>query len=163
VIILRIIHVYTDGACSGNPGPGGWGFAIIDKNKDEIVVSKSGRDKNTTNNKMELTAALNALTYMHNEFQKRGITDVEILLHTDSAYTMNSMSIWAHSWKKNGWKKKDKKPIENPDLIIPLYKLCHESNLKVTFVKVKAHQTKGSKDYDKFNDYVDKLATGDIS
>lgn len=147
--------IYTDGACSGNPGPGGWGFAQVDREEDCVRYYEAGRNSQTTNNQMELTAAINALTYV----KENGIGAV-VTVHTDSTYTMNAMNDWAHGWKKNGWRKKDKKPIENPELIQTLYALCHESNMNVVFVKVKAHQKKGSKYYDKFNDFVDQLAVG---
>src|SRR4051794_16732811 len=75
---MKVLHVYTDGACSGNPGPGGWGFAIVDKGKDQVVASLSGKDPNTTNNKMELTAALESLKYVKEVLEKNEIKDVEI-------------------------------------------------------------------------------------
>jgi ribonuclease HI len=74
---------------------------------------------------------------------------------------MNAMTQWVHGWKKKGWIKSDGKPIENPELIKELYTLCYASGMKVAWQKVKAHQSPGSRYYDRFNDHVDKLATGE--
>lgn len=148
------MKVYTDGACSGNPGPGGWGFAIIEN--DNILYSDASFFEHTTNNKMELTAAIKGIEFMKNHYPHISSFPV----HTDSTYTMNSMKDWVHNWKKKNWKKSNGKPIENPELIKKLYSLCYESGITVDWVKVKAHQKKTSKDYDPFNDYVDQLATG---
>jgi len=151
------LKLYTDGACSGNPGPGGWGFAIIQNN--EVTYSDADFNTLTTNNKMELSAVIFGLEHllkMHPETKA-------ISVHTDSAYTMNAMKDWVHNWRKNDWKKSNGKPIENPELIKRLYQLCYESGLNINWVKVKAHQKIGTKDYDAFNDYVDQLATGNIS
>lgn len=154
---MNYLKLYTDGACSGNPGPGGFGFAII--NDEDIIYSNNGSFDNTTNNKMELLAVVEGIKYILYNFD----TVSKITIFTDSAYTMNSITNWAHNWKKNDWKKSDGKIIENKDLIVELYNLCYNKNLKVDWVKVKAHQSKNSKYYDRFNDYVDNLATGKIN
>lgn len=99
------IEIYTDGACSGNPGPGGWGAILIwGDHRKEI----KGGEALTTNNRMELMAAISAL-----ESLKRG---VEADLYTDSAYVRNGISSWIHGWKKNGWRTADKKPVKNAEL-----------------------------------------------
>lgn len=100
----RVI-VHTDGACSGNPGPGGWG-AILEFNGREKEVF--GGAPETTNNRMELTAAIEALRAL------KGPSAVE--LHTDSEYLRNGISKWIHGWKRNGWKTADRKPVKNTDL-----------------------------------------------
>ncbi len=102
---LPKVTIYTDGACSGNPGPGGWGAVLIygDKEKD-----LSGGDPSTTNNRMELTAAIKALS----ELKK----PCHIDLYTDSNYVRQGITEWIHDWKKRGWKTSDKKPIKNTDL-----------------------------------------------
>lgn len=99
------VLVYSDGACSGNPGPGGWGAVLISgKHRKEI----SGGEVLTTNNRMELMAAISAL----NALKKR--SNVE--LYTDSAYVKNGITGWIHGWKKNGWRTSDKKPVKNAEL-----------------------------------------------
>ena len=101
--------VYTDGACSGNPGPGGWGATI--KIGDETFEIFGGEDK-TTNNRMELIAAIKALEYL-NENHK-------ITLYTDSNYVKDGITKWIFNWKKNNWKTSTKKPVKNSDLWIQL-------------------------------------------
>lgn len=99
------VLIYSDGACSGNPGPGGWGAVLISgKHRKEI----SGGEGLTTNNRMELLAAISALEAL----KKR--SDVE--LYTDSAYVKNGITGWVHGWKKNGWRTADKKPVKNVEL-----------------------------------------------
>ena len=102
-----MIEVYTDGSCLGNPGVGGWAFLVIKENK---LTSKSGLDKNTTNNRMELCAAIEALDFLKDE---------KILkIHTDSRYLKNGISSWISSWEKNNWLTSNKKPVNNKDLWI---------------------------------------------
>ncbi len=100
----RVI-IHTDGACSGNPGPGGWGAIIRDG--DKITEMKDG-EAATTNNRMELLAAISALEALP------GGTPAE--LHTDSQYLRDGITQWMHNWKKNGWRTSDKKPVKNVDL-----------------------------------------------
>ena len=104
------INVYTDGACSGNPGIGGWGVVIFINNNDSIKLH--GGSKNTTNNQMELTAAIEALKY----FTEKSI----INLYTDSKYVKEGIESWIVKWKKNGWKTASKKPVKNKELWIKL-------------------------------------------
>uniref|UniRef100_A0A9E8CPW2 Ribonuclease H n=1 Tax=Bosea sp. NBC_00436 TaxID=2969620 RepID=A0A9E8CPW2_9HYPH len=99
------VEVWTDGACSGNPGPGGWG-AILTFNGVEKELS--GGEAQTTNNRMELMAAISAL-----EALKRPVT---VALHTDSQYLRQGITGWIHGWKKNGWKTADRKPVKNAEL-----------------------------------------------
>ena len=99
------VEVWTDGACSGNPGPGGWG-AILTFNGVEKELS--GGEAQTTNNRMELMAAIAAL-----EALKRPVT---VSLHTDSQYLRQGITGWIHGWKKNGWKTADRKPVKNAEL-----------------------------------------------
>ena len=99
------VKIFTDGACSGNPGPGGWG-AILQF--AETVKELSGGDTNTTNNRMELMAAIRALETLTRP------TSVD--LYTDSIYVRDGITKWIHGWKKNGWKNSSKKPVKNEDL-----------------------------------------------
>lgn len=104
-----MVEAFTDGACSGNPGPGGWGVLIIDGDeRREIYGGESG----TTNNRMEMMAAIEAL---------RATADVETLaLYTDSQYLKNGITSWIKNWKKNGWRTSDRKPVKNKDLWLML-------------------------------------------
>lgn len=104
------LFAYTDGACSGNPGPGGWGVLMRAMEGDEIVKERelSGGEADTTNNRMELLAAINAL-----EALARAST---ITVITDSAYVKNGVTGWIHGWKRNGWKTAAKKPVKNAEL-----------------------------------------------
>lgn len=99
------IHIYTDGACSGNPGPGGWG-ALMRWRDHERELSESEAD--TTNNRMELTAAIRALEAV--------TRPARVAVHTDSTYVKDGITRWIHGWKKNGWKTSAKKPVKNEDL-----------------------------------------------
>jgi len=99
------VVIYTDGACSGNPGPGGWGAVLISGKHDKEIF---GGAPDTTNNRMELTAACEALEAL--------TKPCKVELHTDSRYVMDGISQWIHSWKARGWKTADKKPVRNEDL-----------------------------------------------
>ena len=102
---LPHVIVHTDGACSGNPGPGGWG-AIL--KFGDVEKELKGGEPNTTNNRMELLAAISALEAMKKP--------VRVDIHTDSQYVRNGITSWIHNWKRNGWKTSDKKPVKNVDL-----------------------------------------------
>jgi|TARA_B100001939_G_scaffold18033_1_gene14986 ribonuclease HI len=134
-----LIEVYTDGSCLGNPGTGGWAFLILREIGD---INHFGYQQNTTNNQMELTAAINAL-----EFIKE---NDEVTLFTDSSYVKNGITSWIVNWKKNNWKNSQKKEIKNKDLWIKLDFL--NSNRNVTWKWVKAH------DVNEHNNRVDLLA-----
>ena len=133
--------IYTDGACSGNPGPGGWGAVIFDQDNKQKNIS--GSEKNTTNNRMELLAAIMSL--------KKIKTNSEVVIFTDSTYVKNGITEWMKNWKKNGWKNSSKKPVKNKDLWEKLDKLCETNN--VSWKWVKGHST------NEFNNLADELAT----
>ena len=133
--------IYTDGACSGNPGPGGWGAVIFDQ--DDKQKNISGSVKNTTNNRMELLAAIMSL--------KKIKTNSEVVIFTDSTYVKNGITEWMKNWKKNGWKNSSKKPVKNKDLWVKLDKLCEANS--VSWKWVKGHST------NEFNNLADELAT----
>lgn len=121
------VEIYTDGACSGNPGPGGWGAILIYKDKE---LELSGFDADTTNNRMELLGPIKALEKLKEPCQ--------VVLYSDSAYLINAFkNNWLINWQKNGWQTKSKKPVENQDLwkrILELEKI-HDIN----WIKVKGH------------------------
>ena len=102
--------IYTDGGCSGNPGPGGWAFVLVEGTDQ---VSDSGFEAETTNNRMELTAVLKALEYAADRQESKGR---EFTLYTDSQYVKRGITEWIHTWEKNGWKTSNKKPVKNQDL-----------------------------------------------
>ena len=119
-----MINIYTDGACSGNPGKGGWGAYIEAENSVEEL---SGYENSTTNNRMELTAVIKALEYIQNH--------VEINIFTDSKYVMDGINSWIKNWKKNNWKTSNKKPVKNKDLWEKLDSLTINQKIKWTWVK----------------------------
>lgn len=141
---MKEVTLYTDGACSGNPGPGGWGAVLIYR---ELRRELSGYDGGTTNNRMELTAAIEGLAAL--------TEPCRVTLYTDSAYLAHAFQKdWLGSWQRNNWLKSDKKPVENKDLWQQLLALT--SRHQVRFVKVKGHST------NKENNRCDELATGEI-
>lgn len=118
------VTIYTDGACKGNPGPGGWGAWLSCNGKEKELF---GGEADTTNNRMELTAVIRAL-----EALKRSCT---VDLHTDSKYVQQGITAWIHGWKKNGWRTSDKKPVKNDDLWKALDELAHQHQIKWHWVK----------------------------
>jgi len=120
-----MITIYTDGACSGNPGIGGWGAVILENNKEDIFLN--GGNDNTTNNQMELTAAIEALRYF--EYRQT------ITLITDSKYVKDGIQSWIQNWKKNGWKTAAKKPVKNKELWIELDQLISRHTISWEWVK----------------------------
>tara|TARA_Y100000389_G_C17283145_1_gene424019 strand:- start:105 stop:533 length:429 start_codon:yes stop_codon:yes gene_type:complete len=133
--------IYTDGACSGNPGPGGWGAVIFDESK--IQHNISGKVKDTTNNRMELTAPIMALEKIKPKS--------EVIIYTDSIYVKNGITNWIKKWKKNNWKNANKKPVKNKDLWKKLNNLCKKN--KIDWKWVKGHSN------NKYNNIADELAT----
>ena len=134
--------IYTDGACSGNPGKGGWAAIIIDgKNQSNI----SGSESKTTNNRMELMAPIMAL--------KKIKTKSEITIFTDSRYVKDGITEWIKKWKLNNWKSSNKKPVKNKDLWVKLENSCKKHNVSWKWVKAHAEN--------KYNNLVDELAVSE--
>lgn len=122
---MKTVYIFTDGACSGNPGPGGWG-AVLRYGTAEKELS--GGDRDTTNNRMELTACIEALKTLKEP--------CKVFLTTDSQYVINGMvKGWAASWRRNGWKKSDKKPALNSDLWELLLDLCERHEVSFNWIK----------------------------
>ncbi|WP_126445656.1 ribonuclease HI [Sulfuricystis multivorans] len=138
-----IVEIYTDGACSGNPGPGGWGALLRAGSKEKEL---SGFDPATTNNRMELTAVIEALKAL-----KRPVT---ARVHTDSQYVQKGISEWIHGWKRRGWQTADKKPVKNADLWQTLERLAAQHRLEWVWVRGHAGH--------EFNERVDALARAAI-
>jgi ribonuclease HI len=118
-----MIEIFTDGACSGNPGPGGWGVLILD---GDIRKELYGGEPETTNNRMEMLAAVEAL---------KATGDTPIILHTDSQYLKNGINIWIHGWKRNGWKTAARKPVKNKDLWLELDRLTQDRKIEWRWVR----------------------------
>ena len=126
---MEEIIVYTDGGCSGNPGPGGWGIVVIANGEARQL---SGGEKITTNNRMELTAAISALSVIQNTPSFNG---KKIIVNIDSQYVKNGITVWIKSWKQKGWKTADKKPVKNQDLWQHLDELNSTLNVEWNWVK----------------------------
>lgn len=121
---MKNIHIYSDGACKGNPGPGGWG-AVIQYGKHEKEIS--GGDVNTTNNRMEIQAAINALNML--------IEPCKVTLFTDSKYVIDGITKWVEGWKRNGWVNASKKPVRNSDLWHELIAAAKDHDIEWKWVK----------------------------
>ena len=142
---MKKVTIYTDGACSGNPGAGGWGAVLFYK---EQMKEISGYNPLTTNNQMELTAAIEALNKLKEP--------CEIDLYSDSAYLVNAFNEgWITKWQLNGFRNANKKPVQNVDLWLQLIELS--STHKIKWIKVKGHAD------NVYNNRCDQLATGEIA
>ena len=131
----KTVTIYTDGACSGNPGPGGWGAILMYKGTEKEL---SGGEKQTTNNRMELTAVIEALKLLKES--------CEVTLWTDSKYVADGLGKgWAAGWKKNDWKKADKKPALNPDLWDELLGLNDKHTITIQWIKGHASHPENEK------------------
>ena len=140
---MKEIDIYTDGACSGNPGPGGWGVVLIyQENKKEL----SGYQPETTNNRMELFAAIQGLSALKES--------CVVNLYSDSSYLVNAFEKhWIEKWQRNGWKTSTKSPVENQDLWKLL--LIHVRKHQVRFIKVKGHSD------NQYNNRCDEMAVAE--
>ncbi len=118
------VHIYTDGACRGNPGPGGWGALLRYGDTEKELY---GGERDTTNNRMELVAAIQALESL--------TRPCNVVLTTDSTYVMKGISEWLVNWKRNGWKTAAKKPVKNADLWQRLEAATHEHEIQWDWVK----------------------------
>ncbi len=138
---MKRVTLYTDGACSGNPGIGGWGAVLIYNGKEKRI---SSAEDNTTNNRMEVTAVIEGLKCLKEP--------CEVDVYSDSAYTVNAFNNgWVYGWARLGWRKADNKPLLNEDLWQELYSLSKIH--KLNFIKVKGHSD------NEYNNICDKLAT----
>lgn len=138
---MKRVTLYTDGACSGNPGIGGWGAVLIYNGKEKRI---SSAEDNTTNNRMEVTAVIEGLKCLKEP--------CEVDVYSDSAYTVNAFNNgWVYVWARLGWRKADNKPLLNEDLWQELYSLSKIH--KLNFIKVKGHSD------NEYNNICDKLAT----
>ena len=142
---MKKVEIYTDGACSNNPGQGGWGVVLIYKN---IEKKMSGYEKETTNNAMEMTAAIKGLEALNES--------CDVILYSDSAYLINAFNLgWIHKWKRLGWKRTPKDELKNKELWMRLDELSSYHNVK--FVKVKGHSD------NKYNNLCDRMAVDAVA
>ena len=140
----EVVNVYTDGACKGNPGPGGWGVWLKWGDHEKELF---GGEPETTNNRMELTAVIEALASLKRRCRVR--------LHTDSQYVHSGISTWIHDWKKRGWRTADKKPVKNVDLWMKLDELVQKHD--VEWIWVRGHDGNGG------NERADELANRGVA
>ena len=141
---MEKVTIYTDGACSGNPGPGGWAAILMYKGIEKEI---SGGEKNTTNNIMELTAAVRGLQLLK--------YPCEVQLYSDSTYLVNGFKQgWIYNWQRNNWKTSNKEPVKNREIWEELYNLTKIH--KVEFIKVKGHSD------NEYNNRCDELARAEI-
>ena len=141
---MKTVDIYTDGACSGNPGKGGWCAIMLYESHERVL---SGGDKDTTNNRMEVYAAIAGLAALKQKCM--------VNLYSDSAYLVNAIEMhWLHGWQKNGWRTADNKPVKNQDLWQQLSELMAKH--EVTFIKVKGHAD------NEYNNRCDKFAREEI-
>lgn len=138
------IEIYTDGACLGNPGPGGWGAILLYKEHEKKI---SGKEKETTNNRMEMQAVIEALRSLKKSS--------EAIVYTDSKYVLEGITKWIFSWKKNGWRNANRKEIKNIDLWQDLD--AEVSKHKIEWIWVKGHNG------NHYNELVDKLARNAVN
>ncbi len=138
---MKGVTIYTDGACSGNPGPGGWGAVLLFRDQIKEI---SGGERETTNQRMELQAVIGALGALK-------VADWEITVYSDSAYVVNAFQQkWLDKWQKNGWRNSKKEPVANQDLWQQLLELTRKNRVKL--LKVKGHAG------DQYNERCDELA-----
>lgn len=142
------LEIYTDGGCSGNPGPGGWAYVILQEGNRK---SGSGGIQSTTNNRMELTAVIEALDFI---ISQSALKDNAITLYTDSVYVKNGITAWIGRWVTNGWKTAAKKPVKNRDLWMKLKGLSDKVNVNWQWVKGHAGN--------EMNELCDTLVQGEI-
>ena len=140
---METMDVWTDGACTGNPGPGGWGAVLVWRGQEKTL---SGGEAETTNNRMELMAAIQALEALHRR--------IHVHIRTDSQYVLKGITQWMTNWKRNGWKTKAGQPVKNADLWERLDGLCERLPVEWTWVKGHAGNV--------MNERADELARGAI-
>ena len=143
------IEIYTDGSSLGNPGPGGWGTVVVIDEKIEHELG--GHHKDTTNNRMEMQAVIEALKYV---ISKENPTEkMEVIIHADSAYVLGGVTTWVSNWEKNGWVTSNKKPVMNKEIWQELISLVRVFNGNLSWKKVKGHSGHV------YNDRADEIAT----
>lgn len=149
MILPHPLAIYTDGACSGNPGPGGWAYRIHSCNpsgETEVLCEDAGSELQTTNNRMELTAVIESLKSLHHP--------ATVTLYTDSQYIQKGITQWIHTWKRNQWQTSAKDPVKNKDLWMNLENLALPHTIQ--WIWIKGHSGHSE------NDYVDQRARHEL-
>lgn len=144
------IEVYTDGSCPKPHGPGGWAYVVLNKINQQTII-KYGSENNTTNQRMEMTAAIQCLKDILNIQSKTNI-NINIDLYSDSEYVVKGCNDWCHKWIKNKWKNSSNKTISNLDLWKELYDLSFNKKIKINYKWIKGHSG------NKYNDLADEYA-----
>jgi ribonuclease HI len=143
------VKIYTDGGCSGNPGPGGWAYVIVEDTG--IIAEKWGAEKNTTNNRMELGAVIAALDFL----SVSALSPEKITVFTDSQYVQKGITQWIHTWKRNNWQTSGKEPVKNRELWQRLDELAGRFSIQWAWIKGHAG--------DEFNERCDRMTQEAIS
>jgi ribonuclease HI len=153
--VANALDIYTDGGCSGNPGPGGWAYVLVLNTFQgrQVVTKGKGGEKDTTNNRMELTAVIQALLAL----KERKDMPKAATVFTDSQYVQKGISEWIHTWKRNSWRTSDKSPVKNRDLWQELDSLKNEFTLEWKWVRGHAGNT-----YNEMCDAMTQEAIGEI-
>lgn len=160
---MNRVTIYTDGACSGNPGVGGYSFLILSE-EGKVLLKLSGGEQHTTNNRMELKAIVRALKHLPHPGERfylpyyNANSKLEVLVRSDSAYCVNAVKQgWIYTWDSQGWVTKQGYPVKNQELWLDLLEFLQDNRYNITFEKVKGH----SGDY--YNEMVDEAAKGAIN
>jgi len=147
-------EIFTDGACRGNPGPGGWAALLkIELNGEGVEKLVQGAERDTTNNRMELTAAIEGLKSLNQP--------CEVSLTTDSQYVRQGITKWVSAWKKNGWKTSQKKPVKNQDLWVELDRVIDSHQIEWHWVKGHSGHEENERVDQAANDAIDAMLSGD--
>ncbi len=151
---MKRVEIFTDGACRGNPGPGGWAALLkIELNGEGVEKLVQGAERDTTNNRMELTAAIEGLKSLNQP--------CEVSLTTDSQYVRQGITKWVSAWKKNGWKTSQKKPVKNQDLWVELDRVIDSHQIEWHWVKGHSGHEENERVDQAANDAIDAMLSGD--
>ncbi len=151
---MKRVEIFTDGACRGNPGPGGWAALLkIELNGEGVEKLVQGAERDTTNNRMELTAAIEGLKSLNQP--------CEVSLTTDSQYVRQGITKWVSAWKKNGWKTSQKKPVKNQDLWVELDRVIDSHQIEWHWVKGHSGHEENERVDHAANDAIDAMHSGD--
>ncbi len=151
---MKSVEIFTDGACRGNPGPGGWAaLLIIELNGEAVEKLVQGAERDTTNNRMELTAAIEGLKSLNQP--------CEVSVTTDSQYVRQGITKWVSAWKKNGWKTSQKKPVKNQDLWVELDRVIDTHQIEWHWVKGHSGHEENERVDQAANDAIDAMLSAD--
>lgn len=145
------LNIYTDGSCLKNPGKGGWAYVVTNSTDSKVMIEKSGGERYTTNNRMEIQAVINSIKDFKKYIDKKGIAEYKLNIYSDSSYCVNSVNKkWIKKWMENGWKTSRGTDVLNRDLWEEIINLSEDISFKL--IKIKGHSG------EEFNEKCDKLA-----